>query len=57
MVCLFSDMYIVMDLPISSVSNKNAWFVNGDTDKFIIARPNEPDTSNYFDWPGKNGTK
>ncbi|KAK6046532.1 hypothetical protein COOONC_15964 [Cooperia oncophora] len=35
-------MYVVMDLPVSSVSTQHPWFRDGETDVFVTAKEGTP---------------
>ncbi|KAK5981014.1 Aamy domain-containing protein [Trichostrongylus colubriformis] len=52
-------MYVVMDLPVSSVSTQHPWFRDGDTEVFVTATEgtvayNQP---HFHKFPGINSTK
>ncbi|CAB3405806.1 unnamed protein product [Caenorhabditis bovis] len=53
------DMYIVMDLPVSSVSVEHPWFVDRLQDHFVTAKPGTPafNLSNYYPFHGSNTLK
>nr|CDJ98092.1 Glycosyl hydrolase domain containing protein [Haemonchus contortus] len=53
------EMYVVMDLPVSSVSTQHPWFRDGETDVFVTATAgtaayNQP---NFHPFPDVNSTK
>ncbi|KAL6739408.1 hypothetical protein Aduo_012871 [Ancylostoma duodenale] len=53
------DMYVVMDLPVSSVSINHPWFRDGETEVFVTANQGSPAFTqpNYHKFANINGTK
>lgn len=56
---IFTDMYVVMDLPVTSVSVNHPWFRDGETEVFVTAKEGSAAFSqpNYHKFPSVNGTK
>ncbi|VDM79640.1 unnamed protein product, partial [Strongylus vulgaris] len=53
------DMYVVMDLPVTSVSIHHPWFRDGESDVFVTAKEGSKafDQPNYHPFPSDNTTK
>ncbi|ETN80523.1 alpha amylase, catalytic domain protein [Necator americanus] len=53
------DMYVVMDLPVTSVSIHHPWFRDGDADVFVTAKKGSAAfaQANYHEFHGDNDTK
>ncbi|EGT42035.1 CBN-ATGP-1 protein [Caenorhabditis brenneri] len=52
-------MFLVMDLPISTVDISHPWFEKREESKFIVARPSEPgfNKTNFYPFHGANNIK
>ena len=53
---MFLDMYVVMDLPISSVSKEHPWFKEGKLDYFVTVKAGDKAGKNFYAHPFSNGT-
>ncbi|PIO67913.1 alpha amylase, catalytic domain protein [Teladorsagia circumcincta] len=53
------DMYVVMDLPVSSVSTQHPWFRDGETEVFVTVKDGTPayKQPNFHKFPSMNSTK
>ena len=52
-------MYLVMDLPVSTVDLSHPWFEKRDESKFVIAKPTDPgfNETNFYPFHGANNLK
>lgn len=52
-------MYLVMDLPVSTIDLSHPWFESRDESKFVIAKPTDPgfNESNFYPFHGANNIK
>uniref|UniRef100_A0A1I7WIM6 Aamy domain-containing protein n=1 Tax=Heterorhabditis bacteriophora TaxID=37862 RepID=A0A1I7WIM6_HETBA len=56
---IYNYMYIVMDLPVSTVSLNHSWFRDGESAVFITAKSDTAafNNPNFYDFNGDNSTK